>query len=529
MAEEKLQYTLTLATRATGTGAKEVAADLQKVAAMSSLAADKAKVSSWAHYNLDEAMGNTAKRTETVSSGITKVGKSSRDSNMALLMFSQGFEDAQYGIRGVLNNIPPLVMALGGTAGLAGVVSLAAVSFSMLGNVFDTTKKQASDTEDQIRTLAESMVGLTTDKLDLRLETIDAAADAAEKLKQNFEETHKAENAYATAALSNAEKIAEANRTIAELLGLQVNRYAELQAVADAQAAQQAEAARQAADAESAKLEKTREAAALKADRLTELQFAAVATEAELATEVAKLETLRAQRAELEKIAKQKNSANMGSWSPAGVTIDTAPGFASPAAKAAQKQLESTLFKGTLQGTEDRVVVLREAVEKLTAPVTGMLDKAAVDLEAARNQVADTQAAVAINLAGIQETLAADTLVAQSASLKEATTAQSDQLKSILGQVEPQTAAALQTVAALQALTQNGQVTADESGTLARNLTALMGGLQTGIVATNANLGQLLPIIQQMQAKQASYDSEIKRIAREQQRLGNLSATLPQR
>ena len=44
MAEEKLQYTLTLATKASGTGAKEVAADLQKVAAMSTQAADKANL-----------------------------------------------------------------------------------------------------------------------------------------------------------------------------------------------------------------------------------------------------------------------------------------------------------------------------------------------------------------------------------------------------------------------------------------------------------------------------------------------------
>lgn len=523
MAEEKLQYTLTLATRATGTGAKEVAADLQKVAAMSTLAADKAKVSSWAHYNLDEAMGKTAARTETVSSGITKVGKSSRDSSMALLMFSQGFEDAQYGIRGILNNIPPLVMALGGTAGLAGVVSLAAVSFSMLGNVFDTTKKQAVDTADLIKTVADNMGAMQTEKMSLRLEAIEAAADAAAALKQNFEETNKAEDAYATAALSNAEKIAAANRTIAELLGLQVNQYAALQQAAEAEAAQRAEAARQAADAENAKLEKTREAAALKADRLTELQFAAVAAQKELDIETAKLDALRAQRAELEKTAKQRRTVTSQAVVGGGQSLPTAE------AKSAETKLASDAFRAELQGTQQRVDGLRAGLEKLTAPVTGMLDKAAVDLESARNKVADTQAAVAINLAGIQETLAADTLVSQSASLKEATTAQSDQLKTILGQVEPQTAAAQQTVAALQALTANGQVTADESGALARNLTALMGGLQTGIVAANGNLGQLLPLIQQMQVKQASYDAEIKRLAREQQRLGNLSATLPQR
>jgi len=61
------------------------------------------------------------------------VTKSTRNMNFAVLEASRAFEDAQYGIRGVLNNIPGLVMALGGTAGIAGAASLAAVAVSILG------------------------------------------------------------------------------------------------------------------------------------------------------------------------------------------------------------------------------------------------------------------------------------------------------------------------------------------------------------------------------------------------------------
>jgi hypothetical protein len=78
-----------------------------------------------------------AKKTKDALDGISQaapeVQRSTRNMGAAVLSLSQGIEDAQYGIRGVLNNIPSLVMQLGGTMGLAGVVSMAAVSFSVLG------------------------------------------------------------------------------------------------------------------------------------------------------------------------------------------------------------------------------------------------------------------------------------------------------------------------------------------------------------------------------------------------------------
>ena len=39
-------------------------------------------------------------------------------------------DDVQYGIKGILNNIPGLVMGFGGGAGLAGAVSIAVSSRS---------------------------------------------------------------------------------------------------------------------------------------------------------------------------------------------------------------------------------------------------------------------------------------------------------------------------------------------------------------------------------------------------------------
>lgn len=54
-------------------------------------------------------------------------GAAGKNGALGFLAFSQAVEDAQYGIRGVLNNIPQMVMGFGGSAGLAGALSLLAV------------------------------------------------------------------------------------------------------------------------------------------------------------------------------------------------------------------------------------------------------------------------------------------------------------------------------------------------------------------------------------------------------------------
>jgi len=60
---------------------------------------------------------------------------------MALLAASQAFEDAQYGIRGVLNNIPQMMMFAGASATMTSAVSVLAVSLSVVGPHLFTVSK----------------------------------------------------------------------------------------------------------------------------------------------------------------------------------------------------------------------------------------------------------------------------------------------------------------------------------------------------------------------------------------------------
>ena len=71
-----------------------------------------------------------------------KNAKSTKNAGLAALEFSRAVEDAQYGMRGVLNNIPQLVQFMGGGAGLAGAISLAAVGLTQLVEAMSRSGKE---------------------------------------------------------------------------------------------------------------------------------------------------------------------------------------------------------------------------------------------------------------------------------------------------------------------------------------------------------------------------------------------------
>ncbi len=114
--------------------------------------------------------------------------KSTRNVAQSTLLFSQGLEDAQYGIRGVLNNIPALVMSLGGGAGLAGVISMAAVGISLLTEHFDLFGEKTKE-------VSEAEKQALLDHRQYAKEAAEAAAQRAEELgRKEVEETLQNQN-----------------------------------------------------------------------------------------------------------------------------------------------------------------------------------------------------------------------------------------------------------------------------------------------------------------------------------------------
>ncbi len=70
--------------------------------------------------------------TAGVAQGLDHVQHSSRGAAQGLLALSQAVDDAQYGFKAIVNNIPQIVYMMGGTAGIAGAVGIAAVAVNLL-------------------------------------------------------------------------------------------------------------------------------------------------------------------------------------------------------------------------------------------------------------------------------------------------------------------------------------------------------------------------------------------------------------
>ena len=143
------------------------------------------------------------------SKGAVAGGGGASNAGMAMLMFSQGLEDAQYGIKGVLNNIPPLVMAMGGSAGLAGAVSIAAVSLTALSKAF------AKLNQDQV--LAEGNAKRLTAFTERSAKANQDAEAAGQKQAEAFREQFTLmdlKREYDQQELTRKEKLAAAEREI---------------------------------------------------------------------------------------------------------------------------------------------------------------------------------------------------------------------------------------------------------------------------------------------------------------------------
>ena len=102
--------------------------------------------------------------TGTIGGGGGGGGK--RNLGMAALETSRAVEDLQYGLAGVVNNIPSLVMAIGGGAGLTAAISLGAVAANQLyknsKDLFDEFGRGEKDTKELLAYVNELATSFST-------------------------------------------------------------------------------------------------------------------------------------------------------------------------------------------------------------------------------------------------------------------------------------------------------------------------------------------------------------------------------
>lgn len=86
--------------------------------------------------------------------------RSVKNMGQGMLQVAYFMDDVQYGIKGILNNIPGLVMGFGGGAGLAGAVSIAVLAgaklYEWMGKTEDKSADLAKKMKEQSKEIAES-------------------------------------------------------------------------------------------------------------------------------------------------------------------------------------------------------------------------------------------------------------------------------------------------------------------------------------------------------------------------------------
>ena len=100
------------------------------------------------------------KSTDQLDKGSQKATKSIKNMGQGMLQVAYFIDDVQYGIKGILNNIPGLVISFGGGAGLAGALSLATLAgaklYEWLSDSADKTDDLAKKMKEQSKEVAEA-------------------------------------------------------------------------------------------------------------------------------------------------------------------------------------------------------------------------------------------------------------------------------------------------------------------------------------------------------------------------------------
>lgn len=117
--------------------------------------------------SLESQIKSTTNDAVQMGRAVDKAAGPTRNVGQAALETSRALEDLQYGIGGVVNNIPSLVMSLGGTAGLTAAISLAAVGVNQLvknfGGVDPATKEATRAAAEHVQGLRDKIAGLAND------------------------------------------------------------------------------------------------------------------------------------------------------------------------------------------------------------------------------------------------------------------------------------------------------------------------------------------------------------------------------
>lgn len=477
--------------------------------------ADKARVAEFAFYDLDAKIEKATRTTNSASAANEKLGNSAQGGAMKLLYMGQAVDDLQYGVRGVLNNIPQLVMAFGGGAGLAGGISIAAIALSQLSNLFDETDKKAEKFQADLDQIGRNAAANILDKLDERAKALRQANDIDALNAEPDKAGREAANRAIDQRLEQLRTIAEVTQVLNQLLERQTSA---LETIAEGERQRTAE--REAAAAKAIQAEQDKVTAAQKA--LVDLQRQndlasedAAARQQALETAREDLEVLRAKRKEYEEFQKRNTGAsgfNPGGENPLVLAPTGVPQnfetWSGPSREEMDKQIKLA-------------EVRREELEKSVGGFSQSLDGFVLKIAAAEKALREQSAASQQNIDTILQGAGVEAVTDKAQSINQGNSEIIARLQQTVSAAEGQTGNARAAADAIQAAIADGALTLKELQELPQQLQLLGGSITTNISATNATVADLV----QSMNHQAAAIQQLQREAAELKRLSQRNLT----
>jgi len=155
-----------------------------------------------------DAMKRTTVSANGTAQATKEVGKANSNSAMGVLALSNAFQDAQYGMAGMINNIPMMVTGMGLGMGVAGAVQAAAVGVQILTKNFDIFGTEAAAAAKEATATANEATALANSTQ----RAADAASEAAKKHEELSNALKKTEGDYKAVSKASDEAIESAKR-----------------------------------------------------------------------------------------------------------------------------------------------------------------------------------------------------------------------------------------------------------------------------------------------------------------------------
>ena len=312
-------------------------------------------------------------------------------------------------------------------------------------------------------------------------------------LATSYRDADKAQSAASIAALDNAAKLEQAEKLIAQALGIRIDKYKEIQILAGIEAAKIQETAKEAEADGSAKM-KTAVVAAMKQTETIALRATELRQNKELLeVEEKRLETLDKQRTEMEMAQEARKKK---SFDPVG------------AANSAGYPGELGGVNLMIAGAKSAVKTYRENVKTLEQ--ASLTDDA--NFEDLIKKITDAESARKTQDATISATLAADTSLADAKQVGAEIKENLADMAAVTGNVTQTTAMERGALIALQGMQSGQTLTVQQIPIAVQALQQLAGSIQLGFATVHGTTADAVVAINSLQRQLESQRQDMIRL-----------------